>query len=256
MLNFLRTLSFVCFGEEGEEKKKTEEKKEDMFTQEQVNTFIADEKRKTQTKQREMAMELKTLKSNSALSTDEKDTLQTRIDELKSQYLSKEERAREDSDKKKSEYDKALSGMTEERNQWASKHAGLLIKTEITKSAADNKAISVEQISAILVPKTELVENLDDEGAPTGVFSPRVKFPDINKEGKDIELNLTVNEAVQRMKEIDRYGNLFEGDKKGGAGGSGSSSGGSGKTDMSKLAADSDQTAYREARKKNRTVRA
>ncbi len=262
MLNFLKTVSFVCF--EGEIDPEVDPqgdpqgdpKGPETFTQEQVNTFIADEKRKMQTKQREMATELKTLKSNSALSTDEKDTLQARIDELKSQYQSKDERAKEDSDKKQKEYDTALTGMTEERNQWASKHSDLLIRTEITKSAADNKAISVEQISAILGPKTELVEDLDDEGSPQGSFSPRVKFPDVNKEGNEIELILTVNEAVQRMKKIERYGNLFEGDKKGGAGGIGSSSGGTGKTDLAKLAADPDQTGYREARKKNRTVSA
>jgi hypothetical protein len=75
----------------------------------------------------------------------------------------------------------------------------------------------------------------------------------VNKEGKEIELNLTVNEAVKRMKQIERYGNLFEGDKKGGTGGSGSSGGGTGKSDMAKLAADTDQAGYREARKKNRT---
>ncbi len=255
MYKFLKTVSYTCFGNENENENKTVEKTEKTFTQEQVNTFVAEEKRKTQTQQREMAEELQTLKTNTALTTDERDSLQTRIEDLKSQYLTKEERGKEDADKNKKAYDAALSDMTKSRDSWEIKHADLSIRTEITKAAADNKAWSVEQITAILAPKTKLTEQLDDDGQPSGIFRPIVKFDDVDKGDKEITLDLTVSDAVKRMKEIERYGNLFEGVKKGGVGGSASS--GSSKSDnMAELAALPDQTKYREARKKNRTARA
>jgi hypothetical protein len=110
-----------------------------------------------------------------------------------------------------------------------------------------NKAVSVEQIAAILTPKTKLVEKLDDGGRPTGTFEPRVKFADTDKNDKPIVLDITVPEAVKRMRELDRYANLFEETKKSGIGGSGSYK--SGKTpDVAKIAAN-DPKEYRRLRK-------
>jgi len=256
MSKFLRTISFVCFeGDEVTTKNDITTKTEETFTQEQVNTFVADERRKMQTKQREMAAELETLKTNTALTGEERDTLQSRIDDLQNQYLSKEEQARQESEKSKSEQDKLLLDLTAERDHWSAQHSNLLIQTEITKSAADHKAFSVEQITALLAPKTRLTELLGDDGKPTGVLSPVVEFVDIDKDGKDITLNLSVEESVKRMKELERYGNLFEGSKKGGVGGSGSSGTSKGEPDMNELAKAKDQTEYRAQRAKNRTAR-
>ena len=257
MFSFLKTTSLICFEGEDEAAKAAAEatakatedakKKEEVFTQEQVNTMMADEKRKNQNKQRELVTELESLKKNTALTTEERDSLQSRIEELQNQFLTSEEKARQDVEKKKKEFQVNVETLTSERDTWRKKHSQLLIDTEITRSAADGKALHVEQISAILNPKTKLSEKLDDEGRPTGEFEPRVKFADKDKDDKPIILDLTVNEAVKRMKELPQYGNLFEGDKKGGLGGTGSSISGK-KVDLVKIAK-SDPVAYRKLRK-------
>lgn len=254
MFNFLKSVSLSCFDGEAEaaaakaaaDKAAAKAKKEETFTQEQVNTFIAEEKRKNQTRQRELAAELESLRRNTALSGEERDGLQTRIEELQSQFLTTEEKARQEVEKKKKEFTEKVDNLTAERNTWQTKHSQLLIDTEITAAAVDGRAFSIEQITAILSPKTKLSEKMDTEGRPTGDFEARVKFADKDKDNKPIDLDLTVPEAVKRMKELPQYGNLFEGNKKGGFGGTGSAGTGK-KIDVAKIARE-DPAAYRKLR--------
>jgi len=94
-----------------------------------------------------------------------------------------------------------------------------------------------------------LVEKLDPEGQLTGEYVPQVSFDDFDKEKKPIILELSVDEAVARMRELPKHQNLFHTDKRGGLGERGSSSSPGKKVDMARLARE-DQAAYRELRKK------
>jgi len=237
MITFKRSPSqFVAFEDDPEAKAKAEAeakakaeaaaaaatKKDETFTQEQLNTIVAEERRKMQDKQRVLVSELETLKKSTSLSVKEKESLQKRIEDLQTQHMTAEEKARraeETAEKKRAE---EIGVLTEERNSWQIKHAELVINTAIVGAASDNKAIQHEQITALIGPKTKLVEKLDEDGKPTGDYEPRVAFPDKDKDNKPLILDLTVLEAVKRMKELEQYGNLFEGGKIGGLGGTGS----------------------------------
>ncbi len=219
-----------------------------QFNQEQVNTFLAEEKRKHQTQQRKMAADLEELKKTATLTTEQKEGLEQRIEELQTQYMTIEEKARRAEEAAKKEYDERVETLTKERNVWQIKHSELVIDTEIIKAAADQKALFCEQITALLTPKTKLTEKLDDAGKPTGDYEPKVAFPDTDKDDKPILLELTVAEAVKRMKELPKYGNLFEGGKVGGLGGTGSTTSGK-PLDLVKIAREDPET-YRELRKK------
>ena len=247
----LKKTQFLMFEGEGEgegEGKGKGEGEEKKFNQEQVNTIIAEEKRKFLKKQEALVSEMESLKKNADLTVEEKKSLQARLEELQTQNMTVEEKARRKIDQAAKKHDDDLEALTVERNKWQSEHAQLMIDTAITKAAAESKALFHEQVAAILIPKTKLIERLDEEGKPTDQFEPKVSFPDRDKDNKIIILELTVNEAVKRMTEMEQYGNLFEGDKKGGLGGTGSS--GSNKTpDLVKLAK-TDPKGYRELRKK------
>lgn len=222
-----------------------------QFTQEQVNTFVAEERRKMQEKQRVTVSELEQLKKSKTLTIKEKESLEKRIDDLQAQYLTVEEKARRDQEAAEKIRSEEITVLTADRDSWQLKHSELVIDTAITKAAADYKALFHEQITALLTPKTKLIEKLDDEGKPTGDYEPKVAFPDKDKDEKPIILELTVSEAVKRMKELEKYGNLFEGGKTGGLGGTGSTT--SGKAiDLIKIAKE-DPAAYRELRKKRIT---
>jgi len=227
--------------------KDAEEKK---FTQTNVNTFIAEEKRKNQLRERKILGELQELKRSASLTADEKITLEKRIEELQTQHMTAEEKARRAGEAAEKKIAEQVENLTKERDNWQVKHADLVIDTAIIRASSEgeNKAFFHEQINAILKPKTKLVETLDDDGKPTGKFEPKVAFPDRDKEEQPIILELTVPEAVKRMKELEQYGNLFDGGKKGGLGGAGNQSKG-GKMDLAKIARE-DPARYREERKK------
>jgi len=261
MLTLLRSVSkFTTFeGEDDAAKaaeeaaaaaaaKKAAEGGDETFTQEQVNTMMAEERRKMQEKQRKTLGDLDNLKNKASMTAKEKSELEKKIEELNNQYLTAEEKARraeEEAEKKRADQ---IQTLTIERDGWAQKHSTLVVQTAIVNAAAAEKAVQHEQILALVGPKTRLVERLDDEGKPTGEYEPKVSFPDKNKKNEDIVLELSVPEAVKRMKELPQYGNLFEGTKIGGLGGSGSQSKG-GKVDLAKMAKE-DPAAYRELRKK------
>ncbi len=273
MLTFLRATSqFVAFEDDPEAEAKAKAEAEakakaeaeaaaaaaaaaanndKMFNQEQVNTMMAEERRKQQDKQRVMVTELETLKKSTSLTKKEKETLEKRLEDLQTQHMTTEEKARraeETAEKKRTE---EVGVLTEERNSWQIKHAKLVINTAIVGAASDNKAIQHEQITALIGPKTKLVEKLDEDGKPTGDYEPRVAFPDKDKDDKPVILNLTVSDAVKRMKELEQYGNLFEGGKVGGLGGTGSQTMG-GNIDITEIAK-KDPAKYRELRKKRET---
>ena len=177
----------------------------------------------------------------------EREELQQRIDDLQAQYMTTEEKARQEAARKEKEYSQELKNAVEARDTWQKKHARLVIDTEIASAAIEHDAVHFEQIAALLNPKAKLVEKLDEEGQPTGEFEPKVSFKDTDKDKKEIILELTIDEAVKRMRELPKYANLFHTAKKGGLGSSGSAGAGK-KTDLARIARE-DPKEYRRLRK-------
>lgn len=189
------------------------------MTQDQVNTILAEEKRKHQAKQKEMLQQLEQLQTSTRLSEEERTALNTQVEELRLQTTTSEERARTALERQKKEYDGKLTTATTERDEWRGRYTETAIGHEITNAAVTNEAFAPSQIAAILRPNTRLTEELDETGKPTGRLIPKVKFDALDKDGKAITLDLTVTEAVKRMKETpDVYGNLFKSNAQGGLG--------------------------------------
>jgi len=260
MITFKRSPSqFVAFEEDPEAKAKAEaeakakaeldakNKKDETFTQDQLNTIVAEERRKMSEKQRTLVTELETLKKSTSLTVKEKESLQKRIEDLQTQHMTTEEKGRRAEEAAEKKRAGEIAELTEDRDIWQRKHAQLVINTAIIGAASDNKALQHEQITALIGPRTKMVEKLDEDGKPTGDHEPKVSFADKDKDDKPIILELTVPEAVKRMKELEQYGNLFEGGKKSGLGGTGSQTKG-GKYDIAEIAK-KDPAKYRELRK-------
>ena len=252
---FLKSYSFVCFDAESDEaaKKVAEAAKkaaegDKTFTQEEVNTFLAKEKRKTVEVQKKLADQLQTLKKTAELSGDEKTDLEKQITDLESKYLTSDELARQSADKATKKHQKEADDLVNDRDSWKNRYTRATINVAITQAATTNDAISAEQITALLQPTTKIVEKVDDAGKPTGIYEPRVKFQDVDKDEKPITLDLSVPAAVKRMTELPQYGNLFKGGKTGGLGSTGGVNGKGGKIDVAKIARE-DPALYRKLRK-------
>lgn len=216
------------------------------FTQEQVDTMVSETAKKHQTQAQKALEELDAIKTKAQLSETERVELNERIDTMKNQLLTKEELAKKDKDKLLANHTDELKLVTIERDSWKSRYTESTIIRNITDEAVANKAFVPEQVVNMLWNDTNLIPVLDSDDKPTGELQARVKFPDVDKEGKPCILDLTIAEAVKRMTEIEKYYNLFKGE---GTGGMGLNNRPSGKNlDIRKIA--TDPAAYREARKK------
>jgi hypothetical protein len=204
------------------------------LSQKKVNAILAEEKRKNKEIIDRQVKELETLKKSRGLTEQEKTGLTARIEELQNTLLTKEELAVKERKKLEHEHKVALEQTTTERDTWKNKFVQSTIVRSITDEAVRAEAFAPNQIVALLEKNTRLAEVVDADGNPTGEFIPKVKMQDVDKDGKPLTLDLTVSEALKRMKDrADEYGNLF---KSGVAGGLGAAGGKSGKdVDPSKM---------------------
>lgn len=197
----------------------TNNKDEDKPTlsQKQVAKIVAEERKKYQEQIKKQVDQLEALKKNAGLTTKQKDELQNQIEELKTSMMTKEELAKRERERLQQEHKKALESTSQERDQWRTRYTTERISREITDAAKGAEAFNEHQFVPILAPNTRLVEIVDENGQGTGELVPQVRFREV-KDGKPIVLDLSVTEAVKRMKEMPEYGNFFKSGTEGGLG--------------------------------------
>lgn len=194
----------------------------------------------------ELGVEMGNLGQRAQLSDSERKKLEDRVKALSQQGATKEELHRQEVDGLKTDFGTKIKALEEERDGWRNRHTTTVITSSIVTAGAANKAYNPDQLVAIMSPQTSLVEELQD-GKPTGRLIPTVKFSDKDKDGKPVTLDLSVPDAVKRMKAMDAFANLFEHE---GVDGTGTRrrAAQSGTGDLSSLA--KDPRAFREARSK------
>lgn len=222
-----------------------EKNKPKTFTQDQLNAILAEDRRKAKAQNEKIASELEALKSKANLSAQEREDLETRVESLRSEFMTKEEMLKQEKDRETKKLKTELDTKIKESENWRSRFTESTITRSITDAAVSTDAFSPKQIVAQLLPNTRLVEEVDESNQPTGQYVAKVKITDKDKDGKPITLDLTVHEAVKKMSEQDDFANLFKGK---GTGGLGSQNRGGGR-EMSAAELAKNPEAYRAARK-------
>ena len=218
------------------------------FTQEDVNKFLADDRRKHQARLKEMESKLNHTLQSKGLSDEERSQLEESLDNMRTQLLTKEEQAKAKQKKLEDQYKTELEKTKEVAQTWESRYRDSTIERSLQDAAIAGEAFNPSQIMGLLKPNAKLVEVEDGGG-----FKPVVDFPTTNDAGESVVLQLSPTEAVDKMRELpETFGNLFKGNVVPGIG-SNSSTGGvpgkNGKVDLVKLA--QDPVAYRKYRKEN-----
>jgi len=224
------------------------------FTQEQVNTMLAEDRRKNETKfkkqMKDTTAQLEAMKTE-GMSDDEREAHQTQIKTLKTQWQTKVQQEREETERVAGEAKTAQEALTGERDAWKSRFEESTISNQLTRASTDPsvKAANPDLITQILRPQTSMRPITNDDGEQTGQFEAVVSFASKDKEGKLQTLEVTPAEAIAKMKEdTAQFGSLFASTQKGGVGTQtpGAPEGG-GSIDVTS------QEAYREARKAGKT---
>ncbi len=187
---------------------------ERKFTQDEVNKFLADDRRKSQEKLSTTLAELEKFKGTAK----EKEALQQKVEELQKTFMTKEELAKQEQDKAKAKYENELSDTKKKAETWESLFIKNYASNEIVKAAEKHKAYSATQLEALLTNKVVVRPKTDELGNPTGAFEAVTTVNVKDKDGTEKPLEMTIVEAVGKMRELPEYGNLFLVDGKPGVG--------------------------------------
>lgn len=195
------------------------------YSQEEVERMIQAEKTRADELARKAVSELETHKKNATLTVAQKEALQKQIDELNAQVMTKEQLSKQEREKLVNKYEADLKMTSTERDTWKDRFAKSTVQRALTDAASKHDAYDVEMFLALLGPKTQVVEEKDDQGNIKD-FKVKVKYDDRDKEGKPIVLDLDPEQAVKQMKDnSEKYGYLFRGHTNAGVGGQASTGG-------------------------------
>lgn len=189
--------------------------------QDELNNMMASNRKNLQAKNQELVAQLQQLRETATMSVQAKEELESRIEELQTQYMSKEEIAKRESEKLTKNHAKEIEKLTGAAKKWESLFASSTTQRALMDAAVAGEALpqAVAQIGAILGPYTHIVEEVDEAGNSKGTFKTVVKFNDTDTDGNPVVLELSPAKAIERMKELpDKFGNLFKGESSGGLG--------------------------------------
>lgn len=176
-----------------------------LFTQDELNKFLAEDRRKHQEKLDAVKKDAEKLQGTKA----EKEALQQKISDMEKQFLTKEQLAQQEQEKARKKYESELENAATERDQWKNVYVNTLAENAIARAAAENKAYNPAQLSLLLKNQVKVKQKTDDNGTPVMEFDVFLPVPTTDKDGKPVTLELSVGEGVKKMREQKDFANLF-----------------------------------------------
>jgi hypothetical protein len=228
---------------------------EQTFTQEQLNRFLADDRRKHQQKYAALEQQMQKLADDKNLEQQQREELQASLDEIQAQRRTKEQQAAHEAQKAKKEYEQQLKQAQEDATRFKSMYEDTVVTNALIQAADPEEVTNRDLIVRLLKPNTAIREITDDDGKPTGQKAPLVELDDVDvTTGQRITTLRTPEDALARMKELPaQYGGLFRANVVSGIGSGtatdGVKSGTGDGLDVSEIAKDA--ALYRKYRKEN-----
>lgn len=182
-----------------------------VFTQDDLNRFLAEDRRKHEQKIAKLESDLQGALTNSKLTADERSSLESSLSDLRKQFRSVEQEAVEEKRRIESEYTNRVKQLEEEKSAWQRRYTESTIQRALTDAANKHGAYNTDQIISQLWNSTRMVEIVGDDGKPTGVSEPMVDLFEINPDsGERVTTQRTPEDALKRMSELPQYANLFK----------------------------------------------
>jgi hypothetical protein len=183
------------------------------FTQEEVDKIVQGRVSKMKDENTKTLTQLQALQKSKTLSDTERTSLATRIEELQTSLMTKEELAQREKMELENKFKTDLEATSKERDDWKGRFTKTMVQRSLLDAAVSGDAFQPSQLMDLLEGKTQLVEN-------NGAFEVKIRFQGRDKEGKPMEMILSPEETITEMKKMtDKFGNLFKSGATGGAGG-------------------------------------
>jgi len=223
------------------------------FTQEDLNKFLADDRRKHQARYEKLEQQMMKLAESKTLEEEQRQQYATELEDLRAQWLTKEQRAAYERKQEQERYKIELQTTKETAEKYQVLYTNHVITDSIRHAADPQIVTNPELFVQLLKPKTQIRELTDNEGKPTGQKGPLVELDDVNEEtGEKMTTLRTPTDAVKRMQELPQlYGGLFRANVVSGVGAGTATDGRSsgGEIDVREVA--KDPALYRKLRKEN-----
>jgi len=223
------------------------------FTQDDVNRFLADDRRKHQTHLAQMEVKLQEVLNDKTMGEAARKALEENLSAIQGQLRTKEQQLALEKKQLEDVHGQRVVELEKKAQMWEVMFRDSTVERALQDAAIKNDAFNAEQIVVQLRAHTKLLEVVDEKtGKPIGKYRPMVEMNEVDpKTGEPVVMVRTPEEAVKRMKEMPEvWGNLFKSGVVSGIG-SGTATGGQlpggGRVDVRKLT----PQQYRELRDKN-----
>lgn len=182
---------------------------EKKFTQADVNKFMQErvgkEKKRHEAALKDQVSALETnykdLLENKNLDTEEKEKLETQLDNLRKQHRTKEQQLDVEKKALQTEWEDKFQTAVSEKSIWEDRFTESTINQALQSAAIKHEAFNPAHIITQLRGQTKLVDKLDASGKPTGQLEPMIEMTVANADsGATEQLQMTPDEAVEYMK--------------------------------------------------------
>jgi hypothetical protein len=182
-----------------------------------------------------LVTQLEALKTNQALTVEEKEGLASRIDELETSMMSEAEKTARGQKKQAETHSLALKESGAETALWQKRYESSTIERALTDAAVSADASDPAQIRMMFEGTAYLSADKDpDTGKETGGFTPMLKVSlpvEGAKNGEKETVDVPISEGINRIKEAGLHKNLFKHGSTGGTGSKPGKQGGGAATD-------------------------
>lgn len=219
-----------------------------MFTQEDLNRILAEDKRKhkaqieeVSSQKAELEKRLQELSQDRSLSDEQRQEMAKKLEDLRKTFHTEKQEIEYERKKLEEKLTKEAMEAKKKAEHWENLYRSEKVNRTLQDAAGSADAFNPAQIVGLLRPMTEL-KDID------GDLVPMIDFPDIDeKTGDEIRTLRTPADAVKRMRELPKiWGNLFKSNVVSGVG-AGQGSTASGQVDPRDLTPEQ----YRRMRKEN-----
>lgn len=198
-----------------------------VFTQDQVNKFLAEDRRKRETKVQTQNEQFKKMEDRlgqmiSAAETtkEQKAMLEADLEDLRASQRTEQEQREHLAKQAKEKHDDEITTLKENGLKWEALYKTSMIQRSLLDAAAEHDVYNAEDIIDKLEKHTELRPDKDTDGNLLGTFSPRTAVKVKDENGETLTAWKTPSEAVAAMKaNSEKHGNLFRSSVMAGIGG-------------------------------------
>jgi hypothetical protein len=183
------------------------------FTQEEVNTMMANHRKNLQAEHAKKVSELQEATKNLSLTQEERDNIAAKMHDLEATLLTQKELADREKARLLEESKTALATAEAQAKTWKIKHDDLLVTNALIQATSieGQKAVNPAQIVDLFKSKVDIGEK---DGVPVLSMKVNTKGAD----GQPKVLQLSLQDAMKEFANDSNYANLFVSNRQDGMG--------------------------------------